>query len=494
MATSKGSNTTTSESSICWGRAAVAAAAITPIPTVVVIGAGFGGLAAARFLQNSNFKVVVLESRDRIGGRVLTDHSFGFPVDMGASWLHGVCKDNPLATVIAKLHLPLYRTCEEKSVLYDHDLESYALFDMEGHQVPQALVVEVGEVFECLLEETKKIRQEYPNDMSVSKAMDMVLERRPELRQEGMAHKVLQWYLCRMEGWFATDADNISVQSWDEEDLLQGGHGLMVQGYQPVIISLSEGLDIRLNHRVTKVNRRLHGVRVTTENGKTFDADAVIVTVPLGVLKANVLQFEPRLPNWKEAAIADMGIGNENKIALFFESVFWPNVEFLGVVAPTSYGCSYFLNLHKATGHPVLVYMPAGRLADDIEALSDEAAVEFTVLQLKRILPTACEPIQYLVSRWRTDPDARGCYSYDVVGKPHNLYAQLRMPVDNIFFAGEATSERFPGTVHGAFATGVMAGVECRERFTEWYQDLEIFHPVRAEESELVTPLQISRL
>jgi polyamine oxidase len=93
---------------------------------------------------------------------------------------------------------------------------SYALFDMEGHQVPQALVVEVGEVFECLLEETKKIRQEYPNDMSVSKAMDMVLERRPELRQEGMAHKVLQWYLCRMEGWFATDADNISVQSWDE--------------------------------------------------------------------------------------------------------------------------------------------------------------------------------------------------------------------------------------------------------------------------------------
>jgi polyamine oxidase len=79
--------------------------------------------------------------------------------------------------------------------------------------------------------------------------MDMVLERRPELRQEGMAHKVLQWYLCRMEGWFATDADNISVQSWDEEDLLQGGHGLMVRGYQPVIISLSEGLDIRLNHR-----------------------------------------------------------------------------------------------------------------------------------------------------------------------------------------------------------------------------------------------------
>jgi polyamine oxidase len=114
-----------------------------------------------------------------------------------------------------------------------------------------------------------------------------------------MAYKVLQWYLCRMEGWFAADADNISVQSWDEvsshvdilcltitskilfyvyeflliqlkpvhfkscllsrprsvtwvvlqEELLQGGHGLMVRGYQPVISSLAEGLDIRLNHR-----------------------------------------------------------------------------------------------------------------------------------------------------------------------------------------------------------------------------------------------------
>ena len=99
---------------------------------------------------------------------------------------------------------------------------------------------------------------------------------------------------------------------------------------------------------------------MTTEDGKIFEADACVVALPLGVLKANLVRFEPKLPEWKEAAIADLGVGNENKIALFFEKVCWPNVEFLGVVAPTSYGCSYFLNLHKATGHPVLVYMPAG--------------------------------------------------------------------------------------------------------------------------------------
>lgn len=106
--------------------------------------------------------------------------------------------------------------------------------------------------------------------------------------------------------------------------------------------------------------REKNRVTVTTVEGRVFEADAVVIAVPLGVLKADLLQFEPRLPEWKAEAIADLGVGNENKIALFFEKVCWPNVEFLGVVAPTSYGCSYFLNLHKATGHPVLVYMPAG--------------------------------------------------------------------------------------------------------------------------------------
>lgn len=136
---------------------------------------------------------------------------------------------------------------------------------------------------------------------------------------------------------------------------------------------------------------------MTVENGKTFVADAAIIAVPLGVLKANIIKFEPKLPDWKEAAIADIGVGVENKIILHFKNVFWPNVEFLGVVADTSYGCSYFLNLHKAAGHPVLVYMPAGRLAKDIEKMSDEAAANFAFTQLKKILPDASSPVTMIV-------------------------------------------------------------------------------------------------
>lgn len=132
---------------------------------------------------------------------------------------------------------------------------------------------------------------------------------------------------------------------------------------------------------------------VTVEDGRNFIADAAIVTVPLGILKANLINFEPKLPEWKLSAISDLGVGNENKIALRFDHVFWPNVEFLGIVATTSYSCGYFLNLHKATGHPVLVYMAAGALAYDLEKLSDEAAADFVMLQLKRMFPDATDPV-----------------------------------------------------------------------------------------------------
>ncbi|CAN0897442.1 Polyamine oxidase 2 [Linum grandiflorum] len=463
-------------------------------PSVIVIGGGMAGLAAARALSDASFQVVVLESRDRIGGRVHTDFSFGFPLDLGASWLHGVSDENPLAPLIGRLGLPLYRTSGDNSVLYDHDLESYALFDMEGNQVPQELVTKVGEAFEEILAQAVKVREEQDTDMSIQKAFSIIFERRPDLRLDGPAHDVLQWYLCRMEGWFSADADTISLQCWDKEVLLPGGHGLMVRGYVSVINTLAKGLDIRLRHRVQSIVRRHNGVKVTTENGRTFEADAVVVAVPLGVLKSKTITFDPKLPPSKQEAIDGIGVGIENKIALHFDNVFWPNVEFLGVVADTSYQCSYFLNIHKATGHPVLVYMPAGQLARDIQKMSDEAAADFAFLQLKRILPDASAPIQHLVSHWGTDINSLGSYSYDLVGKPHELYEKLRVPVDNMFFAGEATSMNFPGSIHGAYSTGLMAAEDCRMRVLERYGEVDLFQPVMGGEGLVSIPINISRL
>ncbi|KAH7850304.1 hypothetical protein Vadar_030720 [Vaccinium darrowii] len=466
------------------------------LPSVIVIGGGISGISAARTLQDANIKVLLLESRDRIGGRIHTDYSFGCPVDMGASWLHGVCNENPLAPLIRSLGLTLYRTSGDNSVLYDHDLQSYALFDVEGGQVPQQMVIEVGDVFVRILKETEKVRGEHPVDMSVLQAISIVLDRHPELRQEGLAHKVLQWYVCRMEAWFAVDADMISLKTWDQEHVLSGGHGLMVQGYHPVIKALAKDIDIRLNHRVTKISYGGSKAMVTVEDGRHFIADAVISTLPLGILKAKLIDFEPKLPAWKVSAISDLGMGNEIKVALHFNDVFWPTVEYLGIAAPTSCACGYFLNLHKATGHPVLVYMAAGRFAYDLEKLSDEAAANFVMLQIRKMFPQATEPVQHLVSRWGTDPNSLGCYSYDAVGKPQDLYEKLRLPLGNLFFAGEAVSLENEGSVHGAYSSGIMAAQNCRRYLFERLGNFEKIQLIsgRDEDLEATVPLQISRM
>ncbi|KAK9950702.1 hypothetical protein M0R45_006177 [Rubus argutus] len=153
---------------------------------------------------------------------------------MGASWLHGVCNENPLAPLIRRLGLTLYRTSGDNSVLYDHDLESFALFDMDGHQVPQQMVVEVGDIFKRI-PHREKVRNEHTDDMSVLQAISIVLDRHPE--QKGIAHEIM-----------------ISLKNWDQEHVLSGGHGLMVEGYDPIIKTLAKDIDVRLNHRVTKIS------------------------------------------------------------------------------------------------------------------------------------------------------------------------------------------------------------------------------------------------
>lgn len=153
---------------------------------------------------------------------------------------------------------------------------------------------------------------------------------------------------------------------------------------------------------VTSIKYTPQGAHVATATGLQLSADAVIVTVPIGVLKAGTIDFQPPLPAPKRAAISGIGAGIENKVVLLFEEVFWPGVEFLGLVGPTSYDCGYFLNLHRATGNKILVFMPAGQMALDMEKLSDEATVEFALGQLRRILPNAPMPVRTLTSLYST--------------------------------------------------------------------------------------------
>ena len=101
--------------------------------------------------------------------------------------------------------------------------------------------------------------------------------------------------------------------------------------------------------------------------------------------------------------------------------------------------------------------------------------------------------IHYLVSHWGSDINSVGSYSYNIVGQPHDLFERLRVPVDNIFFAGEATSASYPGSVHGAYSTGMQAAEECRMRVLERYGELDLFQPAMSEDL-ISVPLLISRM
>ncbi|XP_056697990.1 probable polyamine oxidase 4 [Spinacia oleracea] len=96
---------------------------------------------------------------------------------------------------------------------------------------------------------TEKIRDAHSDDMSVLQAISIVLDAHPHLRQKGLAHEVLQWFLCRLEALFAADAYMISLKTWDQEQVISSGHGLMTQGYYPLIDTLSKDIDLRLNQR-----------------------------------------------------------------------------------------------------------------------------------------------------------------------------------------------------------------------------------------------------
>ena len=104
--------------------------------------------------------------------------------------------------------------------------------------------------------------------------------------------------------------------------------------------------------------------------------------------------------------------------------------------------------------------------------------------------------VQYLVSRWGTDPNSLGCYSYDLVGKPTDVYDKLRAPLGNLFFGGEAVSLDNQGSVHGAYSAGVMAAENCESYLLEKLGHVEKLSlaSVRHEMLETLIPLQISRM
>ncbi|CAF0983055.1 unnamed protein product, partial [Didymodactylos carnosus] len=284
--------------------------------------------------------------------------------------------------------------------------------------------------------------------------------------------RILDWHCANLEFANAAPLSCLSLKYWDQDDEYEfsGCHLTVRNGYSVLPIALCENLSIKLKHIVKKIVYTASGVHVHVESGDEskaliYEGDAVLVTVPLGVLKENVIEFEPTLPEWKQSAIDRLGFGNLNKVVLCFEKVFWDPTHTLFAHVEASTSCRGELFLFWCfVKPPVLIAYIAGEAANVVECATDDIIIGRTLVVLRNIFGTASVPTpkDTIVTRWKSDPFARGSYSYVAVGASGDDYDILGRPVvredeikPRLYFGGEHTNRNYPATVHGALLSGL---------------------------------------
>ncbi|XP_046461894.1 lysine-specific histone demethylase 1A-like isoform X2 [Daphnia pulex] len=569
---------------------------IMPIPViskpckVIVIGSGISGLTAAQQLRNFGCEVVVLEARDRVGGRIATFRKNSYVADVGAMVVTGL-GGNPITILSKQISMELHKI-KQKCPLYEAngstvpkdkdemvEREFNRLLEATSylsHQLDINYVntnpVSLGQALEWVIKlQEKNVKekqiQHWKNYITLQDNLRSVLNKlialqdkvakltqqwnkmnetrgqrditqefslRSKLRDIHHAHKewaqlqeqqkeieeklqelessppsdvylssrdrqILDWHFANLEFANATPLSNLSLKHWDQDDDFEftGSHLTVRNGFSCLPVALSEGLDIRLNQAVRQVNYGGEKIEVSVFNPRntsqtsTITGDAVLCTLPLGVLKQitslnpnatesgkaanNMVEFTPPLPEWKLSAIQRLGFGNLNKVVLCFERIFWdPNSNLFGHVGSTTASRGelfLFWNLYKT---PVLLALVAGEAAAIMENVGDDVIVGRCMAVLKGIFGNGAvpQPKETVVTRWRSDPWARGSYSFVSTSASGNDYDILACPVTSsgeqstssldsssppprLFFAGEHTIRNYPATVHGALLSGV---------------------------------------
>ena len=411
-------------------------------PSVLIIGAGMAGAAAAHHLHRAGWQVTVLEARNRPGGRMHTFHDWGVPLELGANWIHGIdLPENPLG--------PLAR--EAGLATLPSDYNRFQLYGPDGRRTGR-----LGTFVTYARTQARLARQAVApaeGDLSWEARLQAALPA-PETARDQVRQTFLRQSMATS---FAGPLDDVSAhfytttyQEGDQDHLVTGG-------YDQLVRHLLAGVTVRYDEPVRQVNTETGEVQ--TELG-TYQADAVILTVPLRLLQQEAIAFTPALPDWKRQAIGALRMGHFNKVFLEFAEKWWPrDPDFLVFQEKTRADLGIILNYHHYGERPILVALLTDAAARAQDTAPAEEVVADWLARLRRAYPQANLTLRRShLTRWGADPFAQGAYSYVPVGTTAASFEALAAPVGRLHFAGEATIAAHHSTVHGAYLSGLREG------------------------------------
>lgn len=413
---------------------------------MIVIGAGAAGLTAARLLQQKGIRVIVLEARDRIGGRIHSQKLGGVFMDLGATWLHGADLENPLAEFLSRDH---------QKTLLDDSVER--LFQSGYGFIPKAEAKCYFSAFETFCLSLDHLREQLSKRASVADAMDLFFKKIPANLDPKRARFVLK---ALLEDAYGGSIDKQSLKQCDEDEEYGGGEAFIEGGFRKVAKSLAEGLNIRLGHVVSEIYHDKEGVRIHFSSGQSpVNGTHVLVTVPLGVLKSKAIKFRPKLPAKKLDAVDKLGFAYFEKAILSFPERVLKDNQVVYYCSENGEDFTYLESVEKYVGSPTIIAFSAGNAAKKQRKLSVPKKRDRLLEILREIHGSKIpKPKHALFSDWANDPFSQGSFTFLQCGNQRRDQKRLAKSVGKrLLFAGEACSRDFYGTVHGAMISGAQA-------------------------------------